>query len=137
MTADRFTEKIGLGRDTPINQQQECDERSHHTIGKISMKQLELKHLAKLPVVLVATLSFVGCTTPEQRELAALHELLEISEGTEFPACVAEHAGDGGSINAKDPTHIQKIAASLPTPMCRWPTARTGETLGLKQYLPC
>lgn len=58
-------------------------------------------------MVLLATLSLVGCTTPEQRELAALHELLEISEGTEFPACVAEHAGDGGSINAKDPTHIK------------------------------
>ena len=83
------------------------DERNHRTIGEISVKQWELKHLAKLPVLLLITLSFVGCTTPEQRELAAMHELLEISEQTEFPTCVAEHAGDGGSINAKDPTHIK------------------------------
>ena len=83
------------------------NERNHYSIGEISTKQSELKHLAKLPVLLLITLSFVGCTTPEQRELAAMHELLEISEQTEFPTCVAEHAGDGGSINAKDPTHIK------------------------------
>ena len=71
------------------------------------MNQSELKHLIKLPMVLLATLSLVGCTTSEQRELAAMQELLEISEQTEFPTCIAEHAGAGGSINAKDQTHIK------------------------------
>lgn len=58
-------------------------------------------------VALVTSLGLAGCITQEQRELAAMQELLELSEQTEFPTCVAEHAGVGGSINAKDPTHIK------------------------------